>query len=461
MLIEMLAASVALQLSEAELPRIPLDQAREEIRIVYDRIAETHPDPYWFHSQAEWEALRDRLLASETPPTSVDHYFDLAELMAMALDTHVQIYPGEDTPGFQTSYPVRFRVFEEGIFVSAADDPYRDWVGQRVVGIGGQDVETLARDLTRYAFSDNPTRQYSWSVEHLLIQPATYLHLGMMDEAGRVAVELTSSSGERSHAYLDETVDAGLLDVIDGGTSEAYFWPEGWTTLDSLSVAPTPLSRTRLHENYWYELIDNGRTAYVQFNTSSDAEDGPGFIDFTLALFTELNALETPPERIIIDARYNLGGWIERGFPLAFLSGQRPFCCDTVSTILLIGPETISAGSVFAGVMEIAANPLVIGQPTGGRPNIFMNHSGIDLPYSGFYAESSSAIYTGTDTSDHRIQVNPDILIPERFDDFMAGRDVVLERALTVTEEEADLYWPSGSWMRPWDRPSQDSALPD
>ncbi|MFY0638426.1 hypothetical protein [Maricaulis maris] len=434
------------------------EQARQELEQVQEFVLGRHPDPFWFNDESVWQERLGALRARTGDVSHVEQYFDLASLLSLAMDTHVQIYPVNDTPGFERSYPLRFRLYEEGVFITAADNPYRDWVGARVIAINGISASTIVDEMQGYAFSDHPERQRSWAVEHYLIHPATYSYFGWMNDEGGVELSLEMFDGGNRQVVLDQTLDESMDAVLRSGRSEGYYWPDGWRTLDDLTASPTPLSRQRLDESFWYSDLNGGEVVYLQFNSSSHAEGEQSFLEFTIDVFEDIAARETPPSRIILDIRANLGGWIGRSLPLPYLVQVSGICCERGSVVLLTGRETISAGSVFAGVTEIATRAVTIGEPTGGRPNIFLGHSGITLPHSGLEPEASSEVYYSTDTSDDRMAVFPDVVVRERFSDAAAGRDAALEAALALSAETATGFYPGDTPARPWARPSQQSS---
>ena len=433
-------------------------EAREEVEILYSAILDRHPDPFWFNGEELWGAEMARLRGRRGPVSHVEQYFDLARLMSLATDTHVQVYPGGATPGFERSYPLRFRLFEEGLFIVAADDPYRGLVGVRVLSVGGAPTDEVIERLAEHSFSDHPGRKRTWGPEYLLPHPATYQYFGWMDDEGAVELEIEDLEGVRGQVSLTETIDQGYLDVLNSGTAGGYYWPEGWATLDDLAPSERPLSRDHLGRNYWYTDLEGGRVIYFQLNSPNDQEGQPTLYDFILAMFADIGSREQTPEQIIVDARHDLGGWIHLSEPIGYLIQATNICCRRGSVVLLTGRETISAGSVFAGSMERATRAVVIGEPTGGRPNIFLGHGIVELPYSGIEPEVSSAFNIGTDSSDTRLFVAPDILVPERVADVIAGRDPALEAALALTDEVAETFYPGETPTRPWTRPSQEGA---
>lgn len=441
-------------------PMLTAEQAREEATLVFARIAEQHPDPFWHTKEEDWRKAYDALIQRTEPVSHVDHYFALAKLMALAFDTHTQIYPEADTLGFQTSYPVRFRLFHEGTYVTAADGPYRAWVGRRVVSIAGKPVEEIVERLATVSFADHEIRKRNWAIEYLLPHPAVYRHFGWMNDDSTVSIVLEGADRKLVSVHLEETVDQGFDTISRSGTNTAYFWPEGWRTLNDLAVAAPPLSRLHLDRNYWFEEVANGEMIYVQLNRPFDTESGERLYDFWLRLFQTISAKTPKYKRLILDVRYNLGGSISYSLPAPYLAHGSYLCCKPGGIVLLAGRETVSAGAVIIGEFERASRPVVIGEPTGSRPNIFYNHNQIPLQHSGLFAEASTARYDATVLTDERVMIAPDVLVPESIADILAGKDAALDAAIALTEEEAEGFYVRGRDYHSWLRPSQDRALP-
>ena len=97
---------------------------------------------------------------------------------------------------------------------------------------------------------------------------------------------------------------------------------------------------------------------------------------------------------------------------------------STVKTVVLIGRETISAGTILAADIENKNYAYFIGEPTGSKPNMFLEHKQVDMPYSRFYAESSTDHYIVTNAQDDRRYLAPDYVVRERFTDFISGVDI-------------------------------------
>jgi hypothetical protein len=454
----MFAAPLAAQATPSSISE---EQAREEVNTVYARILGGHPDPFWYTNEEQWREVYNELLNREGPISVEDHYFDLSRLMALTFDTHVQIYPEADTSGFESSYPLRFRLYEEGIFVTAADDPYRSWVGRKIVAIAGQPIDDVISRLEAVSFSDHSLRKRTWAIEYLLPHPATYRYFGLMDANGMVQVTFERADGSSYDDRLSSAPGPSYDTLSRSGINAGYYWPEGWRTLNDLAAAKPPLTRSRLSSNYWFTEIANGKMIYVQLNRPFDAEDGESLFDFWLRLFQQISAKSQRYKRLILDVRYDLGGSISLSQPAPYIAQASYLCCKPGGLVILTGRETISAGSIMVGGFERASRPVTVGEPTGSRANMFLNHTQIPLEHSGLFAEASTSTHTSTVKSDRRLMIAPDVLVPERIVDVLAGRDAALEAAIALTEEQAESFYTRGRNYRAWTRPSQDVALPD
>lgn len=433
------------------------EQANEEVQLVHDTVMAMHPDPFWFYTEAEWAAHMDMVLSRKGPVGPVEQYYTLAGIMSLATDTHTQLYPIVGADGFTTSFPIRFRLYEEGIYITAADGYLADTVGTRLISVSGVAAKDVALQLSRFASADHPVRKLQWGVEYLMPIPGSYEYLGWMKD-GAVTLELETRDGERRTVIMEETIDQGFAEVMNSGRATAYYWPEGWRTLDDLIPGDVPMSRASLQDNYWYTDLEDGKAVYVQVNTPVNKEGGESLNAFILRVFQDIDAREVTPEKLILDLRYDLGGQIDLSLPLAYLAASSKICCKPGNIVTLIGRETISAGSLTAGAMEIAPRGIMIGEVTGSKPGLFLGHIGFDLPYSQFEPEAPRVFFTTTDRSDNRLWVAPDIPIAESFEAIMTGRDFPLQAALALTYDDARGFYPLRNIVTPWLRPSQEGA---
>ena len=114
--------------------------------------------------------------------------------------------------------------------------------------------------------------------------------------------------------------------------------------------------------------------------------------------------------------------------PLKPPKRAEPFFAGPVC--VLTGPYTFSAAVIFADTIKTHRLATLVGEETGGRPNMFSAQYTHVLPRSGLRADISAAhnIRANGDASD-RSGVLPDIVVQTTAADIRDGRDPVIERA--------------------------------
>ena len=118
-------------------PALTEAEARDEVQSIVERVMRIHPSPFRVTSKDAFYAEVATLLERTGEVTAAEQYFGIARLLSQVSDTHTQLHVTPETPGFDRTFPVRFRLFPDGLYVIAGNDAYRDLIGKRVVSIGG------------------------------------------------------------------------------------------------------------------------------------------------------------------------------------------------------------------------------------------------------------------------------------------------------------------------------------
>jgi hypothetical protein len=431
-------------------------QAREELELVVAAIRETHPNPYHVVSEAEFEAEVAVLRARKGPISATRQYFDLMKLSSLVFDTHTQLHIMEDTPGFKSSYPLRFRQFPEGLYVVAGDESYRSLIGAKVLSIGGQAPAEVLGKLAQHAPADNLPRKAVFA-ELFLYLPESYQYLGLMNDRGEVELEVEDIDGNKRQALLAHTWDKSYPDF--SWDTQNPFIPTELITVHEAQGTQPPFYLQQLENNYWYTFLDKEQKyLYLQINQQFEKSEGQPAIEFHLEWAREL--LDADTEVMIVDLRNDPGGSINVANPIAALLSEIYFDHPSMRGVaVLFGPDTVSAGTIILGQLENTIRPVFIGQSSGSSPNMYLNADKQILPYSKLQFEVSADVYVSTREADTRAYVAPDIPVTLSFDDYLHGRDPLLERARLIDKTLRTEIYSSASPYDPWQRVSQREAL--
>jgi hypothetical protein len=150
---------------------------------------------------------------------------------------------------------------------------------------------------------------------------------------------------------------------------------------------PTPLWLKHPQDAYWFEYLSDARAVYVQYNSVREKREG-SFTAFVKRFFEFVEA--NPVEKLILDIRQNVGG----SYPFTLPMTHAIIRCQKINQkgklFVIIGRNTFSAALSLALDLERHAEPLFVGEPTGGRPQYFSDTGQFELPNSRLSASVST-----------------------------------------------------------------------
>jgi len=98
------------------------------------------------------------------------------------------------------------------------------------------------------------------------------------------------------------------------------------------------------------------------------------------------------------------------------------------SVIALIGRGTFSSAQMNAAKLKTEAGAVLIGEPTGQKPNHFGEQKTFVLPHSQIEVRYSTKYWKTEEIE--RPSMDPDVRVEASSADYLGGKDPVLEAAL-------------------------------
>ncbi len=407
----------------AQTPTIQPENWRADLRFLADELPRRHPNLFFNLPVAEFERAVAELDAAI--PTLPDHVIitRLVALVARVGDAHTSI-DWASTTGFRR-YPLLLQVLKdqrgnEGLYVTAiAAETERDnrgalgyvrALGARVVRIDGTDVESAGLTVAALVSAEN--LQWVRARIPTFITTPEFLHaLGLIANMERCRFTFETAEGQQFELEFKPLARTA---------------PINWLTAPFLTRAPIPLYRSRPASLfYWYEYLEPTRTLYFQYNRCQEMATLP------LATFTQelLNFIDTHTvDKLVVDLRQNPGG--NSGLLLPFINAIRARAQLNRAGKIYVGIDrgTISSGMFNAFDWQQRTSASLIGEPTGGKPNAYGEVKDFFLPNSNLHVVHSTRFFQlvpGDPPS-----LFPSVQVELLIEDYLAGRDPVLERAL-------------------------------
>jgi Peptidase family S41 len=408
--------------THAQSPTAEPEKWREDLRYLSDELPRRHIN--LFHTlspEAFYNAVNE---LDSIIPSLPDHEIivRMTRLLAMVKESHTYLDWANPTrtPPFGR-LPLRFLVFKDGLYVTQAaksdfktiyrSSYYTRAIGMRVALIGNVDIESAIQAIATMISTEN-TENIEDSIPRHAHRPEILHALGLIQNLEHAPITLEDAKGKRFELNLIPSPSG----VIPQFSSTPY-----------PSRDPIQLYRTRPSSQfYWYEYLPAAKTVYFQYNVCVEMSTLP----FATFLSDLLNFIDTHEvEKIAVDLRRNPGG--NSGILVPFINSirARPSLNQYGKLFVLIDNGTKSSAMLNAILFkQLGTNPILVGEPTGGKPNSYGEIKSFPLPNSGlsvWYSTKFFQVLPGDPQS-----LSPDILIELRATDYFAGRDPVLEAVL-------------------------------
>jgi peptidase S41-like protein len=407
-------AMVAVVSSAQARPSAPSTVA-DDVRELGKSIETIHPDPFRSVSRRRFEA-EVSALAQRAPSASRNEVL-VGMLRIIALlgprNGHTGLFPGD--PGHTNSlhlYPVRLYQFADGVFVVDAQD--KALVRSRLVGIAGTAVERVLELVAPLTPSDNQWNRRGLA-PHFLLTAEVLDGLGVVEGPGPATFTFERPGGER--------VNVELSAIAGPRYASAFSDPLHGHYPSVLPQASRPLYLAGAAKPLWARKLASGRAVYVGYN--SVVSPSPGFV-------RSLERLVRAPSvrRVIVDVRLNGGGDNTTYGPLTTIFGS-PRVDRRGKLYLLTGRATFSAAANFAAEIDRDTRATIVGEPTGGGVETYGDTFPVLLPTLGWYVHVAARYHERKrGPGDHRLAVGPDVPVDLSSQQYFAGIDPVLERAL-------------------------------
>jgi hypothetical protein len=368
-------------------------QWQSDIRAMIDGIERTHKNPFHHISKLELENAAEALKSEAASLSAAALPVRMAQIVALVGDGHTRLrMPPHPT------YPLRVYWFGNDLRVIATPKDHQELLGSRIERIGRYDVKAVSA-LVQSLVSQDENRWLMMNRTPALLTDATVLWtLGIASEPDHVTIQVAHYG-----ARIRETLVA-----LPVGTDDT-----GWTQPFSRS----PLYLFHQRDAFWFTTLPGTTTTYLIFNKYTDFEQhAHEFLDYIR---------RTNPDRLVVDMRENGGG--DFGLPRQYLLPQikdNPIINRKKHLYVIIGRKTFSAAMSNAADFRNDTHAILVGEPTGERPNSYQENVEFCLPNSHIHLTVSTKYY-------RFIAGNPEALFPDKWinvdwTDYRNGKDPIL-----------------------------------
>ncbi|HMB69914.1 MAG TPA: hypothetical protein VKU85_11410, partial [bacterium] len=339
-----------------------------------------------------------------------ESFAEMHRIVAMLRDGHTRIQTHRNEDQGLGWVQVQYQLFPDGLRVIAVHPDHAEVLGGRVTAVGNLPADEALARMEPLISADN-----DWTVRdrlpQYLVQPELLAGTGILDAVGECPLEV-EKDGRRISTRLPLAA-----------THDEASWPGITSALGDSA----PLYLRNPAKSYFFEPLPEHDAVYVNFRRVRDDEEET-FEDFCTRAFVYLD--EHDVGRLVVDLRLNGGGnnYLNRPLIHGIIRNER--VNREGNLFVIVGRRTFSAAMCGTIDLERQTEALFVGEPTGATPNHHGDAVPVTLPHTGVTVSISALYWQNSDPRDSRPWLEPDIPVTLSWDDFVNGRDTVLEACL-------------------------------
>jgi hypothetical protein len=380
------------------------DKWREDLKYLFVELPKRHKNLFFKITRHQFDREVSGIIESVPKLSDSEIKLALRRLTAMIGDPHTRISYNVDK-----TYPVALYQFSDGVFATATTEEYKSALGAKLIRIGETDIENAIEAVRPFVIFENEWR-FKQQFPYYLTDPEMLRLLKILPSADEG--DFTFDDGNGNHFVVK-------LRPVSTRAGIKFIAP-----FDS-PPGKTPLYLRNPERYYWYEYLPDSKTLYLNYRRCSNMPLQP-FNRFASALLKFMD--ENPVERMVIDLRLNVGGNSTILDPFIKALSKRRDVNQSGKLFALIGRGTFSSGCLNAIRLKRETKAILVGEPTGQRPNSYGEVKAMTLPHTKLRVQYSTRYFKTMDEDPPSLA--PDIQVEHSSSDYVSGRDPALEQAL-------------------------------
>ena len=399
----------------------------------FEMLQKRHKNPFFATSSEVFQAKQKDFFSKIDTMNREEQIVGFAKLVALVGDGHTWMpmhalpFDGmPEGPNFH-ALPVRFELFDDGLFVVGANKKHADLIGGEITHIGHTPIDVAIERTMEMLPKDavNFSRDFvaDWLV---LAELLTALDITKESPKIELAVVKNGINIDSQISPLRAEFKYDWIFGIDSAPSGTDGPLSNWQT----GALKTPMWREDVKSAFRQKRIKND-VFYLQINQIRNT-DRKKLREVASEIVSEANVAGAG-SAIIIDLRNCIGG---NGLLVPAFLTELDKLVDGANIAVLISRKTHSAGIMLVSALEQSSRTKFFGQPTADRPNHYGETNIFVLPNSKLPVVHASEYYQTSSSDDLRLFKKPNYPVPYLSSDYRNGFDRTLSEALSFLKRK-------------------------
>ncbi len=405
---------------------------KEDISHVYSQLQERHVDLYHTSSKEKLDETYQDLISDLPSLTDQQILTRLAQFVALVGDGHTGFVAGNQKKLWFKFLPVKLWYFGDDPYVYSATNQFKTLLGKKLISINGMPVDRVNELVYSTIGADNDMeKKYTTSFD--MTRPDLLQALGVIESMDEIIFKFDDGSRiQLPHLALKKWRDAEwitLNGIYDNGKSPSQ-------RLSFHFASDLTLPHLVNREYYWYEVLKDEETIFLQYNNCWDQKNRPSFTELTTQMLKEMD--EKGIQKLIIDLRQNSGGEPKIAEKFIEELKTREQLLKSGNVYVLVGRRTFSAALTNAAQLR-KIGAITVGEPPRGKPNNPSEGRDITTPNKKLWVSVSTQMVIRDEGLGEAKYLPIDHSIEQSPGDLSKGLDTVFDWVMDRNNEISEL----------------------
>ncbi|MCR9253892.1 MAG: S41 family peptidase [bacterium] len=420
------------QLTFAQQSKKQQQKWKEDISHVYTKLQERHVDLYHTSSKEKLDETYQDLISDLPSLTDQQILTRLAQFVALVGDGHTGFVAGNQKKLWFKFLPVKLWYFGDAPYVYSATYQFKTLIGKKLISINGMPIDKV-NDLVYSTIGADNDMEKKYTASFDMTRPDLLQALGVIKSIEEISFEFNDGTTiELPYLALKKWRDAEWFTL--NGIYESGKSPSQRLSFHFASELTLPHLVNR--EYYWYEVLEDNETIFLQYNTCWDQKNRPSFTELTSQMLQEMD--QRGIQKLIIDLRQNSGG--EPKIAERFIEELKTSeeLVKSGNVYVLVGRRTFSAALTNAAQLR-KIGAITVGEPPRGKPNNPSEGRDITTSNKKLWVTVSTQMVIRDEELGDAKYLPVDHLIEQSIDDLAKGTDTVFQWAIDRNNELSEL----------------------
>lgn len=402
---------------------------RSDLRWFQQTVHTKYPNLFYNVTAARFDSAVDAIDKKIGTLSDLQMKVEFSKLVAMFHIGHTLVRAlwneGNSFNAWVRPLPVRFYLFDDGLYIKAIHADYKEAVGGKVLKLGNKKTEE-ALELIRPVMAYENEQGYKNMLQFYLNLPEILQAVGITEDAAKVSISYLKDGKEK-------TISLPAQDAMPMHHFSPLDNAAGWVDAYGERNQPGSVLWMKKPEKLrYFEYLPKSKTVYVRHSGVQDEPDET-IREFFEKVFNFIDSNDV--DRFVLDIRLNGGGnnYLNKPVITGIIGSKK--INRKGHLFVILGKATFSAAQNLTNELEKYTECIFVGEPTSENVNFYGDTRTEVLPKSKLNIALSWLWWQNLDPRDKRPWTAPRVATDMTFADYQQGNDPAMNAIMNYKSQ--------------------------